>query len=146
MAERVEFTASVIGISDGDTIRVLHNGVSERIRLWGIDCPESGQAFGTRAKQFTSGLAFGKIVTVRVRDVDRYGRQVAEILLPNGRSLNHEIVKAGFAWWFVKYARRDGKLEHLEKEARVAKRGLWRDENPVAPWDFRKTKSERREP
>src|SRR5439155_1521247 len=50
-----------------------------------IDCPESKQAFGTRAKQFTADLAFDETVTVRVRDVDRYGRQVADIILPDGR-------------------------------------------------------------
>jgi endonuclease YncB( thermonuclease family) len=55
------------------------------------------QAFGTRAKQFTGDLAFGKTVTLRVHDVDRYGRQVAEIILPDGRNLNQEIVRAGFA-------------------------------------------------
>ena len=75
-----DFTGNVVGISDGDTIRVMHNGAAERIRLWGIDCPESKQPFGTRAKQFTGDLAFEQTVTVRVRDVDRYKRTVAEII------------------------------------------------------------------
>ena len=56
----------MVGISDGDTITVLHNGKGERIRLHGIDCPEKRQAFGNRAKQFTSTLVFGKAVTVIV--------------------------------------------------------------------------------
>jgi endonuclease YncB( thermonuclease family) len=94
-----DFSGKVVRISDGDTIRVMHNGVAERIRLWGIDSPESKQAFGTRAKQFTGDLAFGKIVAVHVRDVDHYGRTVAEIILQDGRNLNREIVRAGFAWW-----------------------------------------------
>ncbi len=68
------FTGKVVHISDGDTIRVMHNGAAERIRLWGIDCPEKRQPFGTRASQFTGDLAFGKDVKVLVRDVDRYGR------------------------------------------------------------------------
>ena len=76
----------------------MHNGVAERIRLWGIDCPESRQAWGTRAKQFTGALAFGQTVTVRVRDTDRYRRTVAEIILPDGRNLNQELVRAGLAW------------------------------------------------
>ncbi len=96
--ETRKFSGKVVGITDGDTIRVMHNGRAERIRLWGIDCPESRQPFGTRARQFTSDLAFGKVVTVLVRDVDRYGRTVGEVLLPNGRSLNHELVMAGLAW------------------------------------------------
>jgi len=64
------------------------DGRSERIRLWGIDCPESRQAFGTRAKQFTGDLAFGRTVTVRVREIDRYKRFVGEVILPDARNLN----------------------------------------------------------
>lgn len=135
-----EFIAPVIGISDGDTIKVLQDSVSKRIRLWGIDCPEMKQAFGTRAKQFTGDLAFGKTVTLRVHDVDRYGRQVAEIILPDGRNLNHELVKAGYAWWYRQYAKHDTELERLELEAKGAKRGLWADKDPTPPWEFRKAK------
>jgi endonuclease YncB( thermonuclease family) len=54
------FSGKVVGIPDGDTIRVMHNGPDERIRLWGIDCPEKRQPFGTRATQFTGDPAFGK--------------------------------------------------------------------------------------
>ncbi len=81
-----DFTGRVVGISDGDTITVLHNGKGEHIRLHGIDCPEKRQAFGKRAKQFTSTLVFSKIVTVQVLDRDRYRRTVGVVLLPDGRS------------------------------------------------------------
>jgi len=57
------FSTQVIEVSDGDTIAVLHEGRSEPVRLNGIDCPEKGQDFGARSKQFTSDLCFGKIVT-----------------------------------------------------------------------------------
>lgn len=80
------YSARVIGISDGDTIRVLHDNRQERVRLYGIDCPELGQAFGTKAKNFTGDLVFGKDVTLRVRDHDRWGRIVAEVILPDGRN------------------------------------------------------------
>ncbi len=93
-----DFTGRVVGVSDGDTITVLHKGKGERIRLHGIDCPEKRQAFGNRAKQFTSKLVFGNTVTVQVMDRDRYGRTVGVVLLPDGRSLNHELVRAGLAW------------------------------------------------
>ena len=99
-----DFAGRVVGVSDGDTITVLHNGKGERIRLHGIDCPEKRQAFGKRAKQFTSELVFGNTVTVQVVDLDRYGRTVGEVLLPDGRSLNHELVRAGLAWWYRRYA------------------------------------------
>jgi micrococcal nuclease len=132
-----EFHGRVVGIADGDTITVLHDGRAEKIRLYGIDAPEKGQAFGDRAKQFTSELAFGQTVSVRVRDHDRYRRTVGDVILPDGRSLNEELVRAGFAWWYRRYSR-DRKLAHLEQEAREAHRGLWADPHPVPPWDFRR--------
>src|SRR2546428_6183225 len=92
----IHFTGKVVGVSDGDTISVMHNGRAEKIRLNGIDCPEKGQAFGHRAKQFTSRLAFGKEVSVQVKGKDRYGRTIGDVILPDGRNLNREIVKAGF--------------------------------------------------
>ncbi len=73
----------MVGVSDGDTITVLHKGKPERIRLNGIDCPEKRQAFGRRAKQFTSNLVFAKTVTVQALDQDRYGRPVGVVLLPD---------------------------------------------------------------
>jgi endonuclease YncB( thermonuclease family) len=139
------FSARVIGIADGDTIRVLHDGVVLRVRLWGIDCPERHQAFGTRAKQFTSNRAFGATVTVHVKDVDRYGRTVAIITLPDGKTLNYELVHAGLAWWYRDYAKNDTILPQFEAEARAAKRGLWLDPHPIPPWEFRKIAKDQRQ-
>jgi len=96
-AGAASYTGKVVGITDGDTLKVMHAGEPQRVRLWGIDCPESHQAFGTRAKQSTSHLAFGREVKAVVRDTDRYGRTVGEVILPDGRSLNHELVRAGLA-------------------------------------------------
>jgi hypothetical protein len=87
-----DFSGLVVGVSDGDTIRVLHDGQEQRILLWGIDAPESKQPWETRAKGFTGDLAFGKVVTVYVRDIDRYGRTVAEIILTGGRNLGQELL------------------------------------------------------
>jgi len=105
-----DFNGLVVGILDGDTITVPHNDKGERIRLYGIDAPEKGQAFGNRAKQFVSALAFGKEVKVEAKGKDRYGQTVADVILPDGSNLNREIVKAGFAWWFRKYAPKDTEL------------------------------------
>ncbi len=131
-----DFTGRVVGVADGDTITVLHNGKGERIRLHGIDCPEKRQAFGKRAKQLTSNLVFGKTVTVQAVDRDRYGRTVGVVLLPDGRSLNHELVRAGLAWMYRRYTN-DQSLSDLEEEARVARRGLCSDPHAVPPWDWR---------
>ena len=131
-----DFTGKVVGISDGDTIRVLHDKEEVKIRLEGIDCPESKQAFGTTAKETTSELAFGKTVTVKDKGKDRYGRTLAEIILPDDTSLNWELVRLGFAWWYKKYSK-DESLGHLRAEARKAKLGLWADPNPMPPWEWR---------
>jgi len=131
-----EFVGKVIGIADGDTITVLHARRPERIRLSGIDAPEKGQPFGERARQFTARLAFGHEVTVRVSGRDRYGRLLAEVLRSDGRSLNQELVRAGYAWWYRRYSN-DAALAELEAQARLARVGLWADLHPVPPWEWR---------
>lgn len=94
-----EFVGKVVGVIDGDSIRVMHDGKAEQIRLLGIDCPEKRQPFGARAKAYTSGLVFGQDVTVSGERRDRYDRSLAEVKLSDGRSLNQELLKAGLPWW-----------------------------------------------
>jgi hypothetical protein len=72
---------------------VLHDQHPERIRLNGIDCPEKGQAYGQRAKQAASELVYGKEVTLQTHGFDKYGRTLADVLLPDGMNLNQELVK-----------------------------------------------------
>jgi endonuclease YncB( thermonuclease family) len=80
-----DFIGRAIGISDGDTISVMHEGSTEKIRLYGIDAPEKGQAFGNRAKQFVTALAYGKEVKVEAKGQDRYGRTVANVIIRDGK-------------------------------------------------------------
>ncbi len=97
------WSGMVVGVTDGDTIKVMgtHNK-QVKIRLYGIDCPEKGQAFGKKAKQFTSKLVYGKVVEVEVMDTDRYGRTVALVAV-NKQILNEELLKAGYAWVYYQY-------------------------------------------
>jgi len=118
-----DFTGPVVSVLDGDNIEVLHNTRTERIRLNGIDCPEIGQAYGTRAKQAASELVFGKEATLNTFGKDKYGRTIADVLLPDGTNVNHELVKDGWCWWYRKYAPGNTVLEGLEKEAREARKG-----------------------
>jgi len=131
-----DFPAQVVRIKDGDTIVVLHDNKQIDIRLEGIDSPESGQAFSQKAKQATSQLVFGKTVTIQPTGTDKYGRTLANVLLPDGRSLNEELVRQGYAWWFRKYSK-DQTLAKLEADARQSRRGLWADPKPIPPWDWR---------
>jgi len=129
-------SARVVRIADGDTITVLYaDNTQEKIRLYGIDCPERTQPFGRKARQYTSSLVFGKPVTIRSMDRDRYGRNVAWIYIGD-TSLNAELVRAGYAWHYRKHSN-DPMLQRLENEARKDGRGLWRDPAPVPPWKYR---------
>ena len=106
----------------------------------GIDCPEKGQAYGQKAKQAASALVFGKEVTLQTYGLDKYGRTIADVILPDGTNVNHTLVKDGWCWWYRKYAPGDTELETLEKSAREAKKGLWVDPAPIPPWVYRKAR------
>jgi len=133
------WSGKVIGVADGDTITVLQNREQVKIRLYGIDCPEKGQAFGTKAKQFTSDMVFGKIVKVKRIDTDRYGRTVAMVAV-GVLLLNEELVKAGLAWVYDYYCDKPicESWKWFQLWARQDKRGLWSDPNPVPPWEYRR--------
>jgi micrococcal nuclease len=131
------FTGKVVGITDGDTLTVLRAGKGEKIRLYGIDAPERGQGFSNVAKQHLSHLVFGKTVRVEVRSTDRYQRKVADVF-SGAAHINQAMVRAGYAWWFRRYAPRDRQLQALEEAARQSRRGLWEEEVPLPPWEFRR--------
>ncbi len=104
-AEAATITGRVVGVSDGDTITVLDaDRTQHKIRLAGIDAPESKQAFGSRSKQNLSDLVFGKDVAVEWDKRDRYQRTLGVVLV-DGHDVNLEQVRAGMAWWYRQYAR-----------------------------------------
>ncbi len=138
------FSGQVVGVTDGDTIKVLHDGTISKIRLANIDAPEHNQAFGQAAKQFTSNFAFGKFVQVADEGNDRYGRVIGEVAVLNTPlDLNHALVAYGLAWVYRKYCH-DGSFYSLESSARSQHIGLWSDPNPQAPWNFRKEEKQHR--
>src|SRR5438552_8862040 len=99
--------AECIGVTDGDTLEGLRDHTAIKVRLEGIDCPERGQDFGQKAKQFTSALVFGKTVEIRPVGGDRYGRTVARVIV-GGKDVSEELLKAGLAWHFKKYSKNQG--------------------------------------
>jgi endonuclease YncB( thermonuclease family) len=133
-----EFSAVVAGVHDGDTLTVRNGEQSIRIRLSGIDSPEMNQPFGDDARSFTAELALGTTVTVIEEKMDRYGRLVAWVVLADGRNLNHEIVAAGFAWWYRPVSPGNRILAELESDANKKSRGLWAVADPAPPWEWRK--------
>lgn len=135
------FMGRVVGVHDGDTVTVLWEKKEVKVRLFGIDAPETNPAqdYGQRAKQYASQLMFGKDARVTVMDARlTYSRVVGEVFVTekdNERSANAAMVEAGFAWAYRHYS--DAFVD-MEASARAARKGLWADANPVPPWEFRK--------
>ena len=140
-----EISGRVVGITDGDTIRLLTpDNQQVKVRLAEIDAPEKDQPYGMKAKQALSALCFSKTVRAVVVDHDRYGRTVAR-LYTGATDINAEMVRQGAAWVYLKYLH-DRSLLAVEQEARDAKRGLWalQDDQRMPPWEWRKDEKERR--
>lgn len=136
------FTGKVVGVLDGDTLLVLHDKMPVKVRVVGIDAPETGQAYGTAAKQHASQLVFGKNVTIKYTEEDKYGRILGDVALPGGEPLSKEMVKSGYAWHYRQFSK-DRELDRLEAEARQERRGLWQDKSPEPPWEYRKRESKK---
>lgn len=141
-AQAATYTARVISITNGDTLRALYEGREIVIRLRWIDAPEKDQAFGDKARQALGKLVTGQVVTVRDFGPDRHGRRLADVVLADGRNVNREQVRFGWAWWFRKGSL-DATLGSLEADARTARRGLWADAHPIPPWEWRASQMRR---
>ena len=135
---------TVVGISDGDTLTARCDATdvsptqTVQVRLAEIDAPEHRQAFGTKAREHLAALCFqqrAEVQPIAVGSVDRYGRLVAHVAC-RGVDANTEQVRAGMAWVFDRYVT-DRSLYRLQSVAQTARRGLWSDSRPVAPWQWR---------
>lgn len=129
------YAHKVIGISDGDTMTLLVDNKPVKIRLANIDAPEKKQPFGQRSKESLSDVCWDTDATYEAQTIDRYGRTVA-VVFCNGVEANKEQVRKGMAWVYPKY-NKDLILPAIEKTARSNKLGLWIEDNPSAPWEFR---------
>jgi endonuclease YncB( thermonuclease family) len=132
----------VVAIADGDTITVLDaQDQQHKIRLAGIDAPESKQPFGQASKKHLSGLLFDRDVTLDCGKTDRYDREVCVVMV-GGQDANQAQVKAGMAWWYRKYqseqtAQQRAAYEAAEATAKAGRMGLWQDAGAVPPWEWR---------
>jgi micrococcal nuclease len=129
------YSGKVVSVTDGDTLHLLVQRTTIKVRLAEIDAPEKSQAFGTQSKKTLSNIVFGKEVLVVEQDRDRYGRMVGTVYVGDVNA-NVEMIRRGMAWVYVRYAK-DPALFQLEDEARIAKRGLWADPHAIPPWEYR---------
>ncbi len=132
---------TVTRVLDGDTFVLKSVGGQEysyKIRMWGIDTPESKQEFGAEATAALTGKILNRAVKVTVKATDRYSRQVCQVFGDNDEDINLYMVKYGYAWHYMDTAPEAAHLADAEREARRFKRGLWTYPNPVPPWQYRK--------
>lgn len=126
----------IVRVSDGDTVHAMIDGRAVRVRLAAIDAPESGQAFGERARRALADMVVGRDVELHQVGVDVHKRPLV-VLSVEGVSVNAELVRLGWAWVFRRYSN-DTALVALEDSARRNRWGLWVDPRPVSPWEFRR--------
>ena len=130
--------ARVVAVTDGDTLTVEAAGARQRVRLYGIDAPETGQPHGDASRQSLAALVQGKAVELQVVGTDRHGRTVARVFV-DGVDANLAMVQNGWAWHARRYDIRS-ELKEAEAIARGARRGLWADRTPVQPWEWRRSR------
>ena len=137
------FAGRVVAVEDGDTIVVLDdaNGMY-KIRLQGIDAPEGGQAFGIRSGQTLSEMLSGKQVEIEWSKRDQYRRLVDKVI-SDGSDICLQQIREGMAWHYKHYQNEQSVEDrelyaNAENEARTERLGLWSDENPIPPWQFRR--------
>lgn len=134
-----EIQGKVIRVLDGDTIEVLQDKKPVRVRLSNIDAPEKKQAYGSWSTNKLKSLIAGQPVTVMYTKTDRYGRVLGRVYTANGTESNRLMVQSGAAWVYEIY-NTDASLPPLQREAQEQKRGLWADNKPLPPWEWRHIK------
>ncbi len=136
-------TSKVVKITDGDTLYVLDANYKEhKIRLAGIDAPERKQAYGLAFRKYLASIVAGKQVSIEYQKRDRYGRILGKVLL-DGIDVCLEQVKVGFAWHYKKYQHEQSAEDRelyadAKNKARNERLGLWRENNPMPPWEYRR--------
>ena len=137
-APTFDLLGTVVKVKDGDSIIVSRDkDASIEVRLHGIDAPEYKQAHGKKARRVLANLVSGEAVGLVVKDTDRFGRAVAVVYV-DGENINLEMVCAGHAWWYERYAAENIDMKKCQHRARSSGLGLWADRNPVPPWEWRR--------
>ncbi|MGI9536789.1 MAG: thermonuclease family protein [Desulfocapsaceae bacterium] len=125
-------------VVDGDSLVVRRKGTAMEVRLWGIDAPEYDQPNSLPAKNALKKLVVGRKGELQAKYRDRYGRHVS-LLTIEDLNINEAMVAAGHSWVYSRYCREVVCLRwaHLQAEAKKKKLGLWKENNPIAPWQWK---------
>jgi endonuclease YncB( thermonuclease family) len=138
----------IVRVMDGDTVTLRDERQTlHRIRLAGIDAPESAMPYGHQATLHLVSLVLGKELEAVAYKQDRYGRTVATLML-GAQDINLAMLQAGLAWHYKHYAKEQPAAQaqayaQAEVQARTKNLALWQDSHPDAPWDWRKSRRAR---
>jgi len=131
------YNGSIIRVIDGDTYVFQTEDGSFTVRMQGIDAPERDQPFSKESNDFLSKYLYKDAIT-KVTGTDRYGRMLGTLIV-NGQDINLQSIKNGFSWHYKQYSK-DKDYASAEEQARRNKSGLWKSDNPIPPWEWRKRK------
>ena len=126
-------------VVDGDTVHVFYQDEVYKIRLTEIDAPERDQPYGSNSTEYLKSLLKEGMVDVDISGTDRYGRKLGRLYW-QGMDINRALVSAGYAWVYDQYVT-DNSFYENQSKAKNTKKGLWEDQNPLEPWNWRKLKN-----
>lgn len=136
-----EKSYTVYRVNDGDTLRASTEEEALRVRLACIDAPELKQAGGQEARRALEDLTLNKSVSLNIVDTDFFGRTVAEVYVGN-TNVNEHLLAKGHAHVYDKFLGKcsENKDRYLLATEVAKKRqlGVWKEENPVKPWEWRR--------
>jgi micrococcal nuclease len=132
-----EITGKVVLVIDGNTVEIAATDNERyKVLLSGIDCPELEQDYGDKAKRYLEKLLLNKSVVVKFQGKDRWGNRLGVIVVDGAEDPRYELLKEGLAWTAERNPVQE--LETIKEQAREKGKGLWKNENPTAPWIFRR--------
>ena len=136
-----EFVGVVTKVIDGDSVVIRHGNIFKKIRLSYIDAPEVSQDHGEDSKLFLKNIVLDKTVLVDTKRKDKYGRHLSDLYIHSNIEsiyVNAKMIKSGNAWVYKRY-RSNTYLINLENHARSNKIGIWKNDNPMEPWVYKKS-------
>lgn len=133
------FSGQVQMVKDGSNIFVKSGEKTYEVKLYGIDCPAAEQEFGEQSRQYAEDLLKGKEVWVDVKRLDHSKRYVSKVVV-DGKDASVELARAGLAWYDSRVYSEPA-VAGAQTEAQSSKIGIWSQTKPVAPWDYRYSKS-----
>ncbi len=148
--------ARVVHVADGDSFEArLSDGRRSGVRIGGIDAPESRQPWADRSRRHLRELIEAQPIWLDVGKTDRYGRIVAQVFVASPQDpghasvdVGHAQIASGLAWYYRRYgdelpATWRSRYDAAERDAQRRRIGLWQEDDPMPPWEWRQQKRRR---